>query len=83
MPQHRVVWLLRVLYEMSSKTIAEHPEVLRNPGHVDVILGRCREQIRKCMHAHGLDARELPPGTFAELWRRFRGGPVSPEVPHV
>ncbi len=79
---HRIIWLLRVLHEMPSKTIAEHPEVLLKSSHVDVILSRCRDQIRQCMRARGLDAHELPPGTFAELWRRFRANPISGDSSH-
>jgi RNA polymerase sigma factor (sigma-70 family) len=80
-PRSRVIWLLRVLYELSSRTIAQHPEVLLKSSHVDVILARCRDQIRKCMKARGLEASSLPPGTFAELWLRFRGPTLMMEVP--
>lgn len=74
-PEHRTVWLLRVLHELPSRSIADHPEVRLKPGHVDVILGRCRAQIRTCMKSRGLDSGTLPPGTCTELWDKFRSIP--------
>lgn len=70
--RHRLIWSFRVLYEMPAASIARHPDVLLKPGHVDMILGRCRDRIRKCMRSKGLDTRELPPGTFTELWKSYR-----------
>ena len=66
--------------DLPSKEIAVHPEVQLKPGHVDVILSRCRDQIRNCMGASGLEERELPPGTYAELWERLRGPATRPVV---
>ena len=71
-PRSRSIWLLRVLFELPSKQIATHPEVTLNPGHVDVILQRCRQIIRDCMQKLGYEPRDMPPGTFAELWKAFR-----------
>jgi len=71
-PRHRSVWLLRVLYEMPSKSIAGHPEVLLKASHVDMILMRCRDRIRRCMQSKGHEVPVLPPGTFADLWKAFR-----------
>ena len=79
-PGDRSVWLLRVLADLPSKEIAVHPDVKLNPGHVDVILLRCRKQIRSCMGAGGLEQRELPPGTYAELWERLRGQALGQEM---
>ena len=79
-PSDRSVWLLRVLADLPSKEIAMHPDVNLKPGHVDVILSRCRDQIRDCMGASGLEERVLPPGTYAELWERLRGPAARSEV---
>lgn len=79
-PPHRTVWLLRVLYDLPSKLIASHPEVGLQPGNVDVILNRCRAQIHACMTRAGFDPRELPPGTFVELWEQFRAAAPALEV---
>ena len=81
-PEHRTIWLLRVLHELPSRAIAAHPEVRLKPGHVDVILGRCRELIRDCLRTHGIESGALPPGTFAELWNQFRYQPSSLEERH-
>jgi DNA-directed RNA polymerase specialized sigma24 family protein len=81
-PPHRTVWLFRVLYEMPSQRIARHPEVRLKAGHVDMILSRCRNLIRRCMRSKGLDVQALPPGTFAELWKTFRLPSSIPEVAH-
>jgi RNA polymerase sigma factor (sigma-70 family) len=68
----RTIWFFRVFYDMSSKEIAGHPEVAIKPGHVDVVLQRCREAIRDCMKRKGHGTGQMPPGTFLELWKRFR-----------
>jgi RNA polymerase sigma factor (sigma-70 family) len=80
--EHRTVWLFRVLYELPSKVIAAHPEVRLKASHVDVILNRCRAQILACMTAHGYAVGELPAGTFAELWARYRGETSPDEAAH-
>lgn len=67
-PRARKIWFFRVFYEMPSKWIARHPEILMEVGHVDVTLQRCRKQIGDCMQTKGMKVRELPPGTFAALW---------------
>ena len=71
-PEHRRIWFLRVFHEMPSRHIASHPEVQRTVGHVDVIQQRCRRQVRTCMEKSGFDPGDIPPGTFAALWRAFR-----------
>ncbi len=68
----RAVWFFRVFYEMPSKQIARHPEVNLRADHVDVLLQRCRQIIRDCMQEKGFQPHDMPPGTFAELWRAFR-----------
>jgi RNA polymerase sigma factor (sigma-70 family) len=71
-PRSRRIWFFRVFYDMSSKRIAAHPEVELNPGHVDVLLQRCRETLRRCMERAGYTPREIPPGSFVALWEAFR-----------
>ena len=70
-PRDRRVWFCRVLLEMASKDIARHPRVDLKAGHVDVLLKRSRESVRDCMRKHGFEPRDLPPGTFTELWFTF------------
>jgi len=70
-PRARRAWFLRVFCEMPSKEIATHPGVGLKPGHVDVLLQRCREMIRACMRKAGFEPHEMPPGTFVELWKLF------------
>lgn len=79
-PRARTIWILRVLYEMSSKGIAGHPEVRVSPAAVDVSLARSRIALRRCMGRKGFDSRELPRGTFAALWETLRA-PGSREGP--
>ena len=71
-PQHRRVWMLRVFLSLSTKRIARHPEVNLKPGHIDVILQRCRDNVRECMRDAGYSADDVVPGTFTALWRAFR-----------
>lgn len=66
------VWLLRVLFDMSARDIAAHPDVEVRQDQVDVVVHRARHLMGRCMRKKGFDAEALPPGTFAELWRRFR-----------
>ena len=68
----RTMWFFRVFYDMATKEIAGHPEIGLKPGHVDVVLQRCRDAIRDCMKRKGHTTDALPPGTFVELWRSFR-----------
>ena len=69
---HRTIWLFRVFLDMPSKAIAAHPAVGLKPGHIDVILGRCRDRLRTCVQSAGYDVGHAPPGTFAALWKAFR-----------
>ena len=68
----RVVWFFRVLLEMSSKEIADHPEVNKTPGNVDVILQRARAVMTECMTRKGHDPTRMPQGTFTAIWERYR-----------
>jgi len=72
--RERRAWRLRVLYEMSTRQIAAHPELQLSPANVDVILYRVRQKVRACMAGKGLDRVVPPPGTFARLWAAL-GGP--------
>lgn len=67
----RRIWFLRIFCEMPSKEIAVHPEIGLNASHVDVLLQRCRRAIRDCMRRKGYESRDMPPGTFVELWKVF------------
>lgn len=74
-PKARTIWLFRALYDMASKDIARHPEIALKPSHVDVVLQRCREAVGACMKRKGHATAPLPPGTFLELWARYRMEP--------
>jgi RNA polymerase sigma factor (sigma-70 family) len=67
----RLVWFLRVFYEMPSRKIAVHPAVRLKTNHVDVILQRSRQKVGECMGRQGFDVGDMPPGSFAEMWRTF------------
>jgi len=71
-PRSRWIWFLRVFYGMSSKDIAVHPKISLRASHVDVLLQRSRQTVRKCMNRRGYESRDMPPGAFVELWKRFR-----------
>ncbi|MFH1278041.1 MAG: sigma-70 family RNA polymerase sigma factor [Candidatus Eisenbacteria bacterium] len=79
-PRSRLVWFFRVFYEMSTKEIADHPEIRLKAGHVDVLLQRSREAIRQCMDRRGFRPLDMPTGVFAELWATFRGPGFAGEV---
>jgi DNA-directed RNA polymerase specialized sigma24 family protein len=69
----RRAWLFRAFYDMSSREIAAHPDVAVRVGHLDVILFRSRQALRRCMTRKGHSLETVPPGAFAELWMRLRG----------
>ncbi len=71
-PRSRSAWFFRVFYGMPSKDIAVHPELNLKASYVDVLLQRARRTVQDCMGRRGFDARDMPPGTFAELWSAFR-----------
>ncbi len=73
-PRSRCAWLLRALYDMSSREIADHPDVAVRPDHVDVILPRVRVTLRHCLAQRGFERDDLPRGAFAELWSAFGRG---------
>jgi RNA polymerase sigma factor (sigma-70 family) len=68
-PRARTAWMLRAFCGLGSREIASHPEVLVQSGHVDVLLYRARQTLRQCMGKRGQNSEEIPPGTFAHLWR--------------
>jgi RNA polymerase sigma factor (sigma-70 family) len=71
-PRARRIWFFRVFYEMSSREIANHPDVRMSCNHIDVILLRARKLLRDCMKKKGYDPHDMLPGTFVELWAAFR-----------
>jgi RNA polymerase sigma factor (sigma-70 family) len=74
----RLIWFFRVFYDMPSKEIATHPEIRLKPSHVDVLLQRSRDALRRCMGERGFEPQDMPLGTFAELWKSFRLGVADP-----
>ena len=70
-PKSRRIWFYRVFYEMPSKEIAAHPKVSMKPSHIDVVLHRVRDAVRKCMSGRGYETSAMPPGTFVALWQLF------------
>jgi len=73
----RRAWFLRVFCGMPSREIATHPDVSSRPlapAHVDVLLQRARIRIRERMRRKGFETREMPPGTFVELWEKLWRG---------
>ena len=78
-PRARRAWFFRVFYDLSTKEIAAHPEIALQPAHVDVLLQRCRESARECMHNKGYESADMSQGTFAELWKAFRAPGASGE----
>jgi RNA polymerase sigma factor (sigma-70 family) len=79
-PRSRLIWFCRVFYEMASKEIAVHPQVSLQASHVDVILMRTRREIRGCMHRRGFQPRDMPLGTFSQLWQVFHPAAVPETV---
>lgn len=71
-PRDRAAWFLRVFYDLPSRDIAAHPDVVAKASHVDVILQRSRRSVRDCMKGKGRNDAELPPGTFTQVWAAFR-----------
>ncbi len=72
-PRSRRIWFFRVFYDMATKEIAAHPEIGLNPAHVDVVLSNVRSAIRECMENKEQRLRDLPPGSFFEIWKSFHG----------
>jgi RNA polymerase sigma factor (sigma-70 family) len=67
-PRARLVWLLRVFYELSAEETAAHPDLDTTPAAIDMMLARCRKHMRRCARAKGLDPASLPVGTLTSLW---------------
>jgi RNA polymerase sigma factor (sigma-70 family) len=72
----RLMFHLRVLDGLSSKEIAAHPEISLKVGNVDVQLRRIRQQVAGCMRERGHDLRDIPSGTYVQLWIALRGSPA-------
>jgi RNA polymerase sigma factor (sigma-70 family) len=79
-PRSRLVWFFRVFYSMATKDIAVHSRIRLKVGHVDVLLQRARRTIRECMGRKGFQPKDMPPGTFTELWHAFRLNGVGRSV---
>jgi DNA-directed RNA polymerase specialized sigma24 family protein len=71
-PKARIGWFLRVMLNMSSRDIAQHPSVQMNVAAVDMMLSRARKTISDRMREKGFDPQEIPPGTLALLWMSVR-----------
>jgi len=76
----RNAWVLRALFEMTSRDIARHPEVNARVGHVDVLLFRGRQAVRRCMDRRGHDLADVPAGVLVDLWHRHRRGELDAET---
>jgi RNA polymerase sigma factor (sigma-70 family) len=72
-PRVRRIWFFRVFYDLAAKEIAAHPDVGLKPARVDELLFNARQAIRQCMESKGQRLRQLPTGTFFEVWKSFRG----------
>ncbi len=72
-PRSRRIWFFRLFYSLSSKEIGAHPQVALKPERVDEMLYNIRRSLSRCMEARGQRLRELPTGTFFEIWTTFRG----------
>lgn len=70
-PRALWMWYLRVFHDMASNDIADHPRVRIKASHVDVVLHRSRQAVRRCMESRGHDTRMMPAGTFVTLWGIF------------
>jgi RNA polymerase sigma factor (sigma-70 family) len=70
-PRVRRIWFFRVFYGLATKEIAAHPEVGLKPARVDELLFDVRQAIGRCMESKGQRLKQLPTGTFFEIWRSF------------
>jgi DNA-directed RNA polymerase specialized sigma24 family protein len=68
----RVSWFLRVMLDMSTRDIANHPGVRMNVAAVDMMLSRTRKTVRERMREKGFEPQDIPPGTLALLWLSVR-----------
>lgn len=81
-PRMRKIWYLRVFCGMPSKQIATHPDVRLKADHIDVLLQRGRQTVRRCMGAKGYEPREILPGTLSELWQLYSDEGTACPVDH-
>ncbi|MCP4546894.1 MAG: sigma-70 family RNA polymerase sigma factor [bacterium] len=70
-PRLRKIWIFRVFGGLSSKMIAEHPEIKLKASHVDVLLHRSRQAISLCLRKRGFDSSDVQQGVFAEVLAVF------------
>jgi len=68
-PRSRQAWLRRVFLERPSREIAL--VLALTPSHVDVVVQRARESLRRCMESKGHHDVGVRPGAFVELWWGF------------
>ena len=71
-PKARVSWFLRVMLNMSTRDIANHPGVRMNVAAVDMMLSRTRKTVREQMREKGFEPQDIPPGTLSLLWLSVR-----------
>jgi len=79
-PRARRIWTLRVLHEMPSRQIARHPAVQLRPEHVDVILMRARQALRRCLQSKGVHHASLSRDAVLEVWERLQGASEQAEM---
>ncbi len=79
---HRLVWMFRAFFGLSTQEIARHPEVQLSAGNVDVVLSRTRARLRDCMTRKGWETHRMPAGSFVEIWSTFRLRRKPGETPH-
>ncbi len=68
-PRARSAWFRRVFLERPSREIAGSLAI--TPAHVDVVVQRARETLRRCMMAKGHPDAAMRPGAFVEIWSRL------------
>ena len=66
---------------MTSRDISEHPLVGVSAAHVDVIVQRARDALRRCLEGRGHRSDVLPRGAFTMLWQGLASlAPASDEA---
>lgn len=77
----QAIWFFRVFYELSSEEIAGHPTIRLRASHVDLLLQRTRQAISKCMEQRGHRSKNIPAGTFTQLWKLYHPERVDQGAP--
>lgn len=70
-PRARRIWIFRTLFEMSSREIADHPDIGLRADYVDVLVGRVRNAVRACLAEHGFEGNHENLSGIARLWERL------------